>query len=331
MRRVFRPLRDYPPFWLGVVGIVVLVVAVAAATAFGELGLDKSEYQAEFANSGGLRPNDEVRVAGLEIGTVASTELEGDHVLVTFRIDNGVDLGADTQASIKLSTLLGGRYLELRPAGRGELRHDRIPLAHTTVPYDLSQIIQDGTPLAENLDGDVLRRAAGAVSENLKQNGDKIGPALDGLTRLSAVVDARRDQFSHLLTSLTDVTTLVDQRSDQIFALMGQSDGLLKILLQRRDTIRGLIGNVASVTDELNGALAENQGRVGPLLDNATKLTDLLREQNDAVDRGLQLLGPTPRYLDNAAGNGPYLEIYLPYSIVPDNILCRVHAVSGCR
>jgi phospholipid/cholesterol/gamma-HCH transport system substrate-binding protein len=112
---------------------------------------------------------------------------------------------------------------------------------------------------------------------------------------------------------------------------MGQSDELLRELLRRRDVIRGTLTDLASLTDQLRGAISENRSRIGPLLDHARELTDLLRQQDDAVDRALQLLAPSGRYLNNAVGDGPYFEIYLPYSLVPDNVLCRVHAATGCR
>src|SRR5438128_5993194 len=125
-----KPLNERNPFWLGVVAAAVITLLVLGTIGFGALGLGQHRYLAEFAQGGDLRAGDEVRVAGMPVGEVTSAELEGDHVLVRFRVDRDVALGADTEASIKLATLLGGRYLELRPAGGGELAADRIPVAH---------------------------------------------------------------------------------------------------------------------------------------------------------------------------------------------------------
>ncbi|HEX4252489.1 MAG TPA: MCE family protein [Pseudonocardia sp.] len=331
MSPLFRPLRERNPFWLGVVAAAIVVLLVLGTLGFGALGLGQSRYRAEFAQAGDLRPGDPVRVAGMDIGEITSTGLEGDHVLVSFRIQRDIKVGADSTASIKLATLLGGRYLELTPAGTGELPNGRIVLAHTTVPYDLQTVIQTGTPLVEDLDSAKLRAALQAVSNNLRGDGPRVSAALDGLSRLSAVVVARRDQYAQLITNADTVTTLVNQRSDKLFALMGQSDTLLRELLRRRDVIRGMLTDLASLTDELRKTIDENQSQVGSLLDNARDLTDVLRKQDDSVDRALQLLAPAGRYLTNAFGNGPYADVYLPYSILPDNILCRVGAVSGCK
>ncbi|WP_084210786.1 MCE family protein [Pseudonocardia acaciae] len=326
-----RALKERNPFWVGVIATAVTVVAVVLAVSVGTLGLGKARYTAEFAHTGGLRVGDEVRVAGMGVGEVTGTELAGDRVLVSFRLDRGVWLGRDTGATIKLATLLGGRYVELRPAGTAALPDENIPLAHTSVPYDLQKVLQTGTPLLEDLDAPRFRQALDSVSANLRGNGQKITAALDGLTRLSDVVTKRREQLSHLVASTDQVTELLDRRSTQIVSLMGQSDTLLRALLARRELIRGLLADAASLTDQLRGLLAENEGQIRPLLDNAAELTDVLRRYDDDVDRALELLAPAGRYLNNSLGNGPYWDVYLPYSIVPDNIICRTGQVPGCR
>ena len=48
------------------------------------------------AEAGGLKANDEVRIAGVRVGKVDSVSLDGDHVKVAFRIDSGADFGTDT-------------------------------------------------------------------------------------------------------------------------------------------------------------------------------------------------------------------------------------------
>jgi phospholipid/cholesterol/gamma-HCH transport system substrate-binding protein len=330
MSRLIRPLREYHPFWLGVVASGVIVAIVLGALAIGELGIGKSRYQAEFVTSGGMRPGDEVRVAGLTVGSVTGVGLEGDHVLIKFRVDGGVPVGADSAASIKLATLLGTRYLELRPAGPAQLKDNRIPLARTSVPYNVQDVIQKGTPIVEQLDGAKLRDALAATATNLQGEGPRIGAALTGLSRLSDVVVKRRDQVAELINNLDAVADLVDRRNDQIYALLGQTDTLASNLVRRRDLIRGTLDDLVGFTHELRGVLKDNQHEARPLLDKARQLTDLLHQQDDAINRALQLIAPAGRYLTNASGNGPYLELYAPYFIVPENLLCRAQAIPGC-
>lgn len=330
-RPLLRPLGEYNPFWLGLVACAVIAAIVLAALGFGLLGLGKDRYTAEFANAGGIRPGNEVRVAGMGVGEVTGAKLEGDHVLVSFRIESDVELGADVLASIKLGTLLGGRYLELRPSATGSPKNNRIPLAHTSVPYDLSNVLEQATPLTEQLDEKLLHQAMDEVNKNLRGDGPKVAAALDGLGRLTDVVNSRREQIGKIIRSTDTLVTLADQRSDRLFALLGQTDTLLKALVSRRDLIRGLLSDLASLTDELRGLLKEDEPKFGPLLDNIVELSDLLKKSDSQIDHALELLAPASRYTANAFGNGPFWDVHLPYSIFPDDFLCAVGFNKGCK
>ncbi|MGC4008256.1 MAG: hypothetical protein QM805_04225 [Pseudomonas sp.] len=72
-------------------------------------------------------------------------KLNGDHVDAKVRIKNDIHLGEDTTAVIKVTTILGARYLAVYPAGAGELPDDNIDINHTEPPYDLQAALSDIT------------------------------------------------------------------------------------------------------------------------------------------------------------------------------------------
>jgi phospholipid/cholesterol/gamma-HCH transport system substrate-binding protein len=324
-------LKDRNPLLVGLIGAGVIAALVAGSVAFGSLGLGDASYSAEFAQAAGLRTGDEVRVAGMGVGEVTSTRLDGDRVLVTFHTTTDVKLGATTHAAIKLATLLGGRYLELQPAGSGTLPDDRIPLVNTSVPFDLQNLVQTGTPAVEQLDGAKLRESLKVLADDFRGTPDTARKALDGLSRLSDVVTQRQDQISKLISSADSVTKMLDDNKAQLFTLMGQADGLLKKLLDRRQLITNILSDFKSLTQQLQGLLSDNRPQLEPLLKNVGGITDLLQRNNQAVGQALQLLAPAGRYLANSVGDGGYLGIYLPYAILPDNLLCAAGAVKGCK
>ena len=103
------------PVALATIGIVVLLVA--GILAFNGPSLfGGTTYSAEFTEAAGLQPGDKVTVAGVETGRVRTVELDGDHVLVTFHVDDAW-VGDRTTASIGIRTLLGAKYLALDPQG----------------------------------------------------------------------------------------------------------------------------------------------------------------------------------------------------------------------
>jgi len=104
-----------------VLGAVVLVVAgiflfLAYSTA--QVATRGGyEVEATFLKVGGLQVGSDVRVSGINVGTVVSQSLDQKtyEARVKLVIDPAVSLPNDTVASIVGDGLLGGKYVDLRP------------------------------------------------------------------------------------------------------------------------------------------------------------------------------------------------------------------------
>jgi phospholipid/cholesterol/gamma-HCH transport system substrate-binding protein len=131
------PFRERNPVVIGAISLAVVAGLILAAFNAQNLPLigGGDTYTAAFTEAGGLKANDEVRVAGVRVGKVEKVELDGDHVRVTFRVEEKAAFGKDTRADIKVKTLLGAMYLSLAPAGPGQLpQGDEIPVSRTSSP-----------------------------------------------------------------------------------------------------------------------------------------------------------------------------------------------------
>src|SRR5688500_13848012 len=106
------PFREQNKTVIGAVGLTLILLMVAAAFNADKLPIigGGTIYQAAFTEAAGLRPNDEVRVAGVKVGKVTDVELDGDKVLVHFRIKNA-EFGENSRADIRIKTVLGRKFL----------------------------------------------------------------------------------------------------------------------------------------------------------------------------------------------------------------------------
>ena len=109
------PFRERNPVTIGAISLAVMALLVLAAFKADHLPLigGGDTYYASFSEAGGIKPNDEVRVAGVRVGKVKAVDLDGDHVRVEFLIDSGTEFGTQTGAQIKVKTLLGQMFLSL--------------------------------------------------------------------------------------------------------------------------------------------------------------------------------------------------------------------------
>lgn len=105
------------PAVAGALGILVVLLATLSAFFLDSLPLigAGSTYTAQFSEAAGLKPSNEVRIAGVKVGKVTAVELDGDHVNVDFKVTDAW-VGNETSASIQIKTILGQKYLALDPA-----------------------------------------------------------------------------------------------------------------------------------------------------------------------------------------------------------------------
>jgi phospholipid/cholesterol/gamma-HCH transport system substrate-binding protein len=320
-----RPLEDYNKTWLGAIALGVIVAIVAVVLLIGTLDLGKTEYTAEFAQAATISSGDQVTIAGISVGTVNRLELAGDHVNVRFSIRKDVHLGSDTKAAIKLTTLLGSRYVQVSPGGTGDLRRYTIPLANTSVPYDLQKTLADATTTFVQVDADRIADSFTTLSHNLDGVPDALPEALTNLQSLSAVISGRRDQIGSLLSSTDTLTTLIRNQKADIGSLVVQGRDLLAEITSRRDALQRLLANTAALVDTLHTVLNDEPG-VNEMLASIRDLSRMIA-QHDGLLRNILQAAPLPiRNLANATGSSTAVDLTLPAGVLIDSWMC---AISG--
>ena len=210
-------------------------------------------YYAAFSESGGLKPNDEVRIAGVRVGKVETVALDGDHVKVTFRVDTDSEFGDETHAAIKVKTLLGAMYLSLEPAGSGQLdegcgdpgRADQLAVRRRRRVLRASPRRPSGsTPTSSPTSLTTLADLTRNTPEEFRE-------ALDGVSALSSNIAARDDQINSLLKNLQRVSSVLDERDEDIVGLMEDSDVLFRALVARREAVHNLLVSTSTLSTEL--------------------------------------------------------------------------------
>ncbi|MCW2842895.1 MAG: virulence factor Mce family protein, partial [Nocardioides sp.] len=188
------PFRERNPVIVGAVSLAVIFLLILSAFRAQDLPLigGGDTYYAAFSESGGLKANDEVRIAGVRVGKVESVELEGDHVKVTFRVKTDSDFGTETRADIKVKTLLGAMYLSLEPAGAGQLKADsEIPVERTSSPYNVVDAFSGLAATSEKIDTDQLAKSLTTLADLSRNTPEEFKGALDGVSALSSNIAAR--------------------------------------------------------------------------------------------------------------------------------------------
>ncbi|MFE1594659.1 MCE family protein [Nocardia sp. NPDC058705] len=317
-------------FWLGVIGAALAAVLIAVASIYTVLGIGKQSIDAEFKQAAGIKSGDRVAVSGVGVGTVSGARIDGDKVIVSMNIDGDVDLKKNAHATIKMATLLGARYVELDPGDGENLKGDRIAMANTTVPYDLADVIQRGTPEFQQLDTKQLAASLNAVNSQLTGSPELVAQALDSVGAVAKVIERRRGEVDQLLKDLSQVTTILGENRNSVLLVITQGEAIASRVMQRQELLRQLLDGVATLTRQLHELGLDDNGQLSQTIDNLKTMSEGLQKNKENLDTLFSVGAPTARYLGNATGDGPYAGLALPW-LFPDNWLCAVDLVEGCQ
>jgi phospholipid/cholesterol/gamma-HCH transport system substrate-binding protein len=320
-------LAELDRFRVGVAGLAAVALVAALVAVISGVSFGASTYTARLEHTGGLRVGEEVQVAGVGVGEVTAIELGEREVRVEFTLDDDIELGAQTLAEVKVATLLGTHFLLVSPRGGGELEDDTIPVAQTRVPFNLQEVLDEGVPEINEFDAAGIERSLGQLATTLDASGGELGPALDGVRRLSALVATRSDELGSLLSAARQVTGQLNDSSGDIVTLMREADVILDALRTRRETIHALLGDLAELGTQLSGTIEDTRADVGPMLRDLDRVVALLERHDRALDSAIRTLAPSTRYFANAGGNGSWLDQYTPGG-TPDNLNCAEQG--GC-
>jgi phospholipid/cholesterol/gamma-HCH transport system substrate-binding protein len=308
------PFREKNPVVVGAVSLAVIALLILAAFRAQDLPLigGGDTYYAAFSESGGLKPNDEVRIAGVRVGKVESVGLDGDHVKVTFRVDTDSEFGDETHAAIKVKTLLGAMYLSLEPAGSGQLDEGtEIPVERTSSPYDVVDAFSGLAETSERIDTDRLAESLTTLADLTRNTPEEFRAALDGVSRLSTNLAARDDQINNLLKNLERFSSVLDERDQDIVGLMQDSDVLFRALVARREAVHNLLTSTTRLSSELTALIEQSRADLNPALTHLERVVQVLNKNEDNLDNSLRLMAPFYRVFANTLGGGPWFDTYI--------------------
>ena len=92
------------------------LTAIMGSFSFGS----ETEYKADFSTASLIKKGDDVRVAGVSVGSVKKVEIKNrDQAEITFKVKNDVPVTTATRASIRYLNLVGDRYMSLEEGAPG--------------------------------------------------------------------------------------------------------------------------------------------------------------------------------------------------------------------
>jgi phospholipid/cholesterol/gamma-HCH transport system substrate-binding protein len=303
------------------VKLLVFMVVTALATGvlavvIGNLTFGSTHtYAAEFTDATGLVKGDDVRIAGVKVGSVKGVSIvDRTRALVTFDVQTGTSLTRATHADIRYRNLVGQRYVALTdeigstdvlPAG------STIPLARTSPALDLTVLFNGFKPLFQALSPAEVNQ----LSYEIIQVFQGQGGTLDGMLAHTASITqtlADRDQvIGQLITDLNSVLAHVGRRNHQLNALITTFRQFVGGLKKDRGAILGSLDQISQLSTQTADLVS---GIRGPFVSDVHHLRGFaahLDQGRAEIDRALQVLPIKLTKVGRTAIYGSWFNFYL--------------------
>ncbi|CAB4916621.1 unannotated protein [freshwater metagenome] len=306
---------------IDLVKLLVFVVVTSLATTvlvvtIGNLGFGSSrEYSAEFTDATGVTKGDDIRVAGVRVGTVSEVEIiDRSRALVTFSVDDDTSVNGGTNAAIRYRNLVGQRYISLtQEVGDTQRLPDgaTIPVSRTRAALDLTVLFNGFKPLFQALSPEDVNQLSYELIQVFQGEGGTLEGLLAHTASVTSTLADRDEVIGDLIDNLSLVLDHVADRDKQLTRLIQSFRTLVGGLKKDRFAILGSLEEVSTLSVETASLI---DGIREPLVKDIKELRTVAGniDKNKAeLDRALQVLPIKLNKIGRTAIYGSFFNFYL--------------------
>jgi phospholipid/cholesterol/gamma-HCH transport system substrate-binding protein len=219
--------------------------------------------KADFGEATGLVTQDEVRVAGVKVGSVTDLGPSSGGTLVTMTIAANVKLRSDTRAVIRPKSLLGTQYVELirDPHSSAPYLHDGglIPRGQTGASVQIDDVLNNMDPQTRQAMSEALRElgvALNARSGDVNQEITNLDQAVTNLRPLAQLGDRRQAEIARILEDLDIIMRALADEQDALGTVIDSGDKVFAGIAARDADLGGAVTNANGFFGSLDTAFS---------------------------------------------------------------------------
>ena len=306
--------------------VTTACIATLAITVSGVRFGPATEYRAVFTDASGLRPGDDVRVAGVHAGRVERISLTGDALAeVVFSVREQTRLPANVIAAIRWRDLIGRRYMALSAkaapaqtpaqtpaqAPRAAFLRPGGQVAETRPALDVTALFNGFRPLLSAIRPADVNRLSWQIVQVLQGEGGTVEALLTHIASLATTLADRDAVIGTVITNLNTVLGEVAERDSTYATLLDDLHALIAGLAGDRRAI----GDSLVALDHLTGATEDLLSHARPDLHAVLAHTDhvvgQLNAQSGSLESTLEDLPPRLNQLTRAVSYGSWFNFYI--------------------
>lgn len=275
-------------------------------------------YKARFTDVTGVAVGDEVRIAGVRVGTVRSVEIaDKDKAVLEFGIDPDVKLTQNTTATLRFRNLVGQRYMALAQGSEGATTAIKpgstIPLARTQEALDLDLLLNGFKPVFQALNPTDVNKLAFEIVQTLQGESGNVESLLGSVSSLTQTLAGRDKLIGDVIKNLSKTLDIVGSRDAELSTTISTLRDFIGGLKDDRKDILDSLDGIADLTDETAGLLTEATPLLASDLKELNRLTaNLSTPENLAqAEKSIRILPFKQTKTANWVASGSIFNQYL--------------------
>lgn len=305
-------------------GFFLMFIVYSSLTRLSVSRHDSYNIKALFSDLKQLQIGDDVRVAGVRVGSVTHTYLNKGLAVAVLNIEKKYTIPSDSVATILMAGLLGANYISIVP-GPSKKDLEEGAYIDTQRVLDVSAVVQKFGSIGERLDR-ILAGFEGedkgeggkpnlfqAITNFFQDNKDKLNQIVDHVSSITSKIsngqgtlgrliyeDQAYNDFLAMINSIKAAANNVDgmlKNFNDISKDIKEGDGLLAKLISDQEiamSFKKLVNNLQEFSTRLNSA----DSTLGRIISS----DDLYKKAESALDK-------VDRAVDGVANSGPITAV----------------------
>jgi phospholipid/cholesterol/gamma-HCH transport system substrate-binding protein len=288
------------------VAVVVLAVLIAAGGwLVYSAGHQGQRVTAYFSAAVGIYPGSDVRVLGVQVGTVNAVQPDGRLVRVVMTVQHGIAVPAGADAVVVAPSVVADRYVQLTPAYTGgpELVSGAvIPAARTATPVEVDQLYASLDKLSTALgphganSHDALSNLIKTGAANLNGNGQAFHDMITEFGGAMGTLGGSAGNLAATVRHLQSFTTMLRDNNGQVIQAEQQLSQVTGFLAADRQNLTAALDELATALRQVQGFVASNRALIKANVTKLAAITHLLVTERASL---AEALDTAPLAVDN--------------------------------
>ena len=291
--------------WASLTVVVLLVAGFWVGYSLTHQGKQVTAY---FSQTIGVYAGSDVRILGVQVGTVDSVQPAGRQVRVVMTVDHGVPVPAGAKAVVVSPSVVADRYVQLTPAYTGGPQMASgavIPVSRTATPVEVDELYASLNKLAIALgphganSHDALSDLIKSGAANFNGNGKAFANMLTQFGQAMGTLGGSAGNLSATIDHLQSFTAMLKTNNGQVRQAEQQLAQVTGYLAADRQDLGGALDDLATALDQIKTFIADNRALIKANVTRLAGITGVLVKERVSL---AEALDDAPLAADNLLG-----------------------------